>query len=782
MKKLTPYRLIIFLSLATLSVKAQINVNNENIVLPAQPIEQINIQTDRNIYLSGEKVWFKAYCFNKDSADYHISKILYLELFDHSREISIKHKFKIRDGISHGAIELPENIPSGTYFLRAYTQLLRNYPPESYTTLAVSVINPLKELPPNISDEEPINFEIITENGILIDGINSDMALRFYKDFHLRVNEISIVDNLNNAVANFKFVKNNLGIFNFTPLSSNSYFLKLIMENNDTIMEALPIVKKEGIAIKQISSGDGRMNFNILKKSHTTHLSYEKEYSLEIISGFKQVISETKIKLTKEENEFSIAKDELETGMHLMVLKDLSGNTVSNYPFIVNSLKNLPLKLYLKQQFKQREKVNLGIELPSMNSDSVAELSVAIVKKGTRDNFPSQVIDNFQLLNSYCKAINPETLTKDQLGILRMYYWKMILKPDFENKTYPKPVSLKWLPDIKDVSISGVISQTEDKQAIVKTLIYLSVLKNNPQLHITKSRNNGEFIFSLNNLEGNQDIFLCPIYMADNGLEIKINSGFSSFYPATQPIPLSLNHSDRLLLKEMLINQQSNDLFNITKPKKLAPFYQNTLNIKSPHISVLLKDFIDLNSMETVFREIIPNCLVRKRENKYLIQMADATNSFISDNPLILIDNLPVFDVNELFKVHPSKIEKIEVNPTNLILGDNIIQGLIRLTTNTNNFGGIEMPKGSTFLEYQTISPSYQFESPAYETMTLKSDRSADFRTTLYWNPALVFTGKSNVSFYTSDHCSEYEVIVNGMDSDGNKYFGRTSFEVIKNQ
>ncbi|MCK5839898.1 MAG: hypothetical protein KAG99_08615, partial [Bacteroidales bacterium] len=112
-------------------------------------IENVILHTDRNIYLSGEELWFIAYItMNNILSDSTLSTVLYIELYNNKATIC-KKKFVIGDGMAMGAFNIPEETRSGNYFLRAYTQYLRNAPPETYYTSVVSIINPEIPLPAN---------------------------------------------------------------------------------------------------------------------------------------------------------------------------------------------------------------------------------------------------------------------------------------------------------------------------------------------------------------------------------------------------------------------------------------------------------------------------------------------------------------------------------------------------------------------------------------------------------------------------------------------------------
>jgi hypothetical protein len=83
-------------------------------------------------------------------------------------------------------------------------------------------------------------------------------------------------------------------------------------------------------------------------------------------------------------------------------------------------------------------------------------------------------------------------------------------------------------------------------------------------------------------------------------------------------------------------------------------------------------------------------------------------------------------------------------------------------------------------LKYLSLSPVLNFASPVYDSEAKRETPNADFRTLLYWNPDIKVTSDTRISFYTSDHLSEYEVVVRGRTSDGEVVYGRTAFHVVK--
>lgn len=113
---------------------------------PDQPdfrAEQLLIQTDRQLYISGEIIWFKVFAFEwemEQLSDY--SRIAYLELISPEQIAISRVKIKMEQGRGNGTIELPQTLNSGNYVLRAYTQSMRNGDVEDFARTQLIILNP----------------------------------------------------------------------------------------------------------------------------------------------------------------------------------------------------------------------------------------------------------------------------------------------------------------------------------------------------------------------------------------------------------------------------------------------------------------------------------------------------------------------------------------------------------------------------------------------------------------------------------------------------------------
>jgi len=107
------------------------------------------LQTDRNIYIAGENVFFKLYLLDANTHKLsHISKIAYLVLRDNYNKPVVRIKLKLERGTAYGSFALPDSLKSGTCQITVFTNWMRNSGESSFFTKEIFVANRFdKELP-----------------------------------------------------------------------------------------------------------------------------------------------------------------------------------------------------------------------------------------------------------------------------------------------------------------------------------------------------------------------------------------------------------------------------------------------------------------------------------------------------------------------------------------------------------------------------------------------------------------------------------------------------------
>lgn len=103
--------------------------------------EKVFLHTDKPYYYGGEAIWFKGYMnYIVPEMRDSLSGILYVELINPQRKIIAERLLKIDSGFVHGDFFLSDTLSSGTYFLRAYTNWMRNYGASQIFTKPIPIL------------------------------------------------------------------------------------------------------------------------------------------------------------------------------------------------------------------------------------------------------------------------------------------------------------------------------------------------------------------------------------------------------------------------------------------------------------------------------------------------------------------------------------------------------------------------------------------------------------------------------------------------------------------
>ena len=108
------------------------------------PQEKVYLQTDKPYYINGEKIFFRAFLLDAFSNRQDtLSRYVYVELINPVD--SVVQRVKIRKdstNMFYGAIPLQEELPQGSYRIRAYTQYMCNQGESSFFSKQLQVSDP----------------------------------------------------------------------------------------------------------------------------------------------------------------------------------------------------------------------------------------------------------------------------------------------------------------------------------------------------------------------------------------------------------------------------------------------------------------------------------------------------------------------------------------------------------------------------------------------------------------------------------------------------------------
>lgn len=141
--------------------------------------EKIYLHTDKPYYYAGDSLFFKGYfTYGNPFLRGELSKVLHVEVISEGRDILLAKKYPIRDGIVVGDLHLPDSLDGTRYFLRAYTNWMRNYGPNQYFMQPLTVLNPYKRIVSEEAQREWTNQGVTLQADKAAFGPREEVSLR----------------------------------------------------------------------------------------------------------------------------------------------------------------------------------------------------------------------------------------------------------------------------------------------------------------------------------------------------------------------------------------------------------------------------------------------------------------------------------------------------------------------------------------------------------------------------------------------------------------------------
>src|SRR5436190_2440370 len=228
------------------------------------PGERIYVHTDKNFYLAGEIVWFKAYCIDNNRAS-GFSKIAYVEIMDRGNKPVLQAKIALDSNGGNGSFYLPLTLSSDHYTLRAYTNWMKNAGSASFFEKPISIVNTTRAPQVKSSQAAPGPYvDFFPEGGQLVEGIEGRVAFRIAGNNGIGLDAKGIlVDNIGDTILQFAPYRFGIGQFTFTPAIGKNYKAIILLPGGKLFEQPLPVAEKNGYVMNVISEEGGRLKIKI---------------------------------------------------------------------------------------------------------------------------------------------------------------------------------------------------------------------------------------------------------------------------------------------------------------------------------------------------------------------------------------------------------------------------------------------------------------------------------------------------------------------------------------
>jgi hypothetical protein len=431
-----------------------------------------------------------------------------------------------------------------------------------------------------------------------------------------------------------------------------------------------------------------------------------------------------------------------------------------------------------QKEYGVRRKVTLDFTNRGDNSQQgQTTLSLAVVKTDSlQENNTGNIFHYFWLASDlkgelespayYSNTDSPEVIhALDNLMLThgwRRFTWGSILTN--------KKNTTSFLPEYRGHLIRGIVKHPDGKPASGIPM-YLSTPGKTIQLYTARSKYNGELQFEMKEFWGPKRVIVQANSEQDSTLQINIHSPYADAFAERKLFPLSLQATQSKNLLARSVAMQVQDVYyGDASAKFMISAIDSTSFYGKASETYYLDDYTRFPVMEDVIREYVPGVMVRKRKDGFHFLVLDnIRKSLFKESPLVLLDGMPIFDVDKIMVFDPLKIKKLEVITNRYFLGPLNFPGIVSYSTYNGDLGGFTIDPKAVALDYDGLQRQRIFYAPSYESQKHRESRMPDRRYLLYWSPQITLdkNGKHQLEFYTSDLTGTYTIIVEGLTSNG---------------
>ena len=739
------------------------------------PQEKLYLHVDKDFFTAGEIIWFKAYAVNAaTNKPTDLSKVAYVELLDADKKPALQAKIKLTAGSGSGSFQLPASAHSGSYHLRAYTSWMKNFSADLYFHQNLTIVNTLKSLNRNPGkDTSQYEIRFFPEGGNLVNGLESKVGFRVVDKYGKGMDCNGIVADQNgNSVSSFKSLKFGIGSFSFTPMAAENY-TAVVTIAGQTFKQALPTVYGQGV-VMHIQDAGNQVNVQVTSSTSTANI-----YLL-VTAGTGANLAFAK-QLTNGKASFAVDKTQLADGITHFTIFNSEAKPICERLYFSRPTKQLAIDASTGQaEFAERQKITVDIATKDEKSLPLqADMSMSVYRLDSLQQQVEAGMAAYLLLNADLRGTieqpdyylaNSDAIANEALDNLMLTHgWSRYTWDDIQQG---KAAAFEYLPEYEGHIVTARITNKITGQPAENITAYLTAPGKNFKFAVAKSKSNGIVQFNVIDFVGGDAIILQTNQLQDSIYRIDIVNPFSEKF-SSKPItaPRIAEERQGLLLSHSINTQVQNAYYNEKYRQFFAPGVDTLPFYGHPSATYFLDDYTRFNTMEEVLREYVPEVAVRRHRDDYLLKVVDDPhNVYFDDNPLVLADGVPFFNMDTVINFNPLKIKRMDVVAKKYYLGANIFYGIVNYTTYNGDLDGIQLDPASLVLEYQGMQLQREFYAPKYDTPKQLNSRLPDFRDVLLWAPDIEtdeVTGKAQVSFYTSDVAGTYAIVLQGITRAG---------------
>ncbi len=774
------------------------------------PQEKVYIRTNKEVFSSGETVWFSSYILDASThARSTLSKLLYVDLINPADEVISTLNIKSENGVGQGDFFMADSLSEGIYHIRAYTNYMMNFDEDFLFTKPIKLLDlstktVTEEMIPEVRD---IDIQFFPEGGNIIANELNYIAFRATNESGNGVKiEGKIIDEEGAEAGSFRDMIFGMGKFLLKPEAGKRYFVSYEVRGVP-FSKALPEIMDKGYLL------------NVRQTADKIYITAKGTGDIKIQDAF--LIGHTRglifLALPGSPDKpfiyAPIPSAQIPSGIAHFALFDGDGKPqCERLVFNLNGAEMPDLEVVAENNpFSRREKTRFDLNLVDKQGVAIdGNISISVLSDLLNAENKIDIV-NYLLLSSDLKGTiehpeiyfdegNPDRMKHLDL-VMMTHGWRRFVWDDIRERSLP-PIA--YYPQT-GFSIEGQVVKYLSRDKGVKGKVEFTFLENMLYKQEVNSLQDGTFWFD--------DLQIVDTVTAVIQTK-RLKESKGGFREAKGGTYISIRERDIPDLRYQFLNPYDRDVeytdfidnslkirnieaefgddivvleeikVEAAKDYRSNPHYRESMLYQRPDDRLVLDSLVGMESYTNIFDLMngkLPGVDIVGTYPEQTAIIRGYSSLLQSNEALFLVDGIPT-DPTLVSQIPPQQVEFIDVlkGPQANIYsasGNGVIA--IYRRTGPRQFDGDPDPVSFISFRMNGYYPAREFYVPKYDTMTDEEKVKPDYRTALYWNPSVsIKGGKASFDFYTSDDRGPFTIYAEGISSDGKIIKHKHTFEV----
>ena len=754
-----------------------------------QPQEKAYIKTDREFYISGETIWFKAFATLNNNPTI-LSKILYVELINGDGILVDKKMLKLQKGSSHNTFDTKSNFLSGEYTVRAYTLWMMNFPDFIFEKkLLIKNPNDKNVASSATNKKQFLKLDFFPEGGNLIDAVKSVVVIKATNEYGSPYGLAgNILNEKNEVVSKFETKIGGMTKIEITPNINETYRAQITSEGNLNQSFLFPKVLAEGIVLSVDNTSLSKTFASVTR----TKQNASKYNNLILLAQINyELVYIGKLNLDEGLDAVAIPKKNLPPGiMQITVLTQEGLPLAERLVFVANHQLDTSILTADIINYEKRKKNILKINLAEFkNVDAAISITNANTLNNENQNILSYLLmssdikDKIYQPGTYFKFKNKLTLDNLDLLMLTNGWRRYKLEDVIANKYAPLN-----FPFERSLKITGKVLESNGKSALKAGKINLIINGEDSTKIMSQANTNALSVFVVDNIDFKKEatIFYQGANLANKNAIVSVKFDPSFFDTLKKPsnwnniAAITANETVKNFLNTIIIQNEKDKaktLETIVVKSKKSTVIDSLNRLYSSDIFYESDQTVAVNT-ELAYGDIwqflnrnIPGLSVIRADtgtqvNFTRYQGADYFSENGATGVQFFLNEIPV-SIDVIESLFAEDIGLLKVYKGNSAISIGASRGAIALYTVKGKSIRDWRQKGFDFIKKLGYSVEREFSEINYAKIN-PDESFKDIRPTLYWNPSLKQTGNNaTIEFYNDDITKKFKVVVEGIDENG---------------